>query len=152
MEPLLRSIKAENLLSFGPEGMNLELRNLNVLIGPNGSGKSNLFELLQLLKAASAHLATPVRSGGGIRNWIWKGSPQESALIEAVVSYPNGNQPLLHSIRFSESEQKFTLVDERIENERPYPGQRDSYFYYRFQQGSPTLNVKAGGKRILGNL
>ena len=129
--------------------MNLELRNLNVLIGPNGSGKSNLFELLQLLKAASAHLATPVRSGGGIRNWIWKGSPQESALIEAVVSYPNGNQPLLHSIRFSESEQKFTLVDERIENERPYPGQRDSYFYYRFQQGSPTLNVKARGKRIL---
>ena len=149
MKPLLRRIKAGNLLSFGPEGMDLELRNLNVLIGPNGSGKSNLFELLQLLKAASTHLATPVRSGGGIRNWIWKGRPQESALIEAVVTYPGRSQPILHSIRFSESDQKFTLVDERIENEQPDPGKDDPYFYYRFQNGSPVLNVKTGGRRTL---
>ena len=40
----LRRIRATNLLSFGPEGIDLELAALNVLIGPNGSGKSNLLE------------------------------------------------------------------------------------------------------------
>ena len=35
----LRRIRATNLLSFGTEGIDLELSALNVLIGPNGSGK-----------------------------------------------------------------------------------------------------------------
>ena len=33
-----RRIRARNLLSFGPEGIDLELSALNVLVGPNGSG------------------------------------------------------------------------------------------------------------------
>ena len=40
--PLLRRIHLKNLLSFGPEGIDLDLPRLTVLIGPNGSGKSNL--------------------------------------------------------------------------------------------------------------
>ena len=36
--PMLTRIKAQNLLSFGPEGIDLELPALTVLIGPNGSG------------------------------------------------------------------------------------------------------------------
>ena len=39
-KPTLKRIKAKNLLSFGPDGIDLELSALNVLIGPNGSGKS----------------------------------------------------------------------------------------------------------------
>ena len=38
----MHRIKLENILSFGPDAQELELRPLNVLIGPNGSGKSNL--------------------------------------------------------------------------------------------------------------
>ena len=41
---LIQRIKLQNLLSFGPDAQELELRPLNVLIGPNGSGKSNLIE------------------------------------------------------------------------------------------------------------
>ena len=52
-------------------------------------------------------------------------------------------------IEFKESAQRFTLVDERVENERPNPGENDVYFYYRFQDGHPALNVKAGGRRQL---
>ena len=37
---LIRRITLQNLLSFGPEGVELELGPLNVPIGPNGSGKS----------------------------------------------------------------------------------------------------------------
>jgi predicted ATPase len=48
---LLREIKARQLLSFGPPGIDLELRPLNILIGPNGCGKSNLIEAIGLLRA-----------------------------------------------------------------------------------------------------
>ena len=80
--PVLREIAAKNLLSFGPEGLRLELKPLNVLIGANGSGKSNLFEVLGLLKAAPTDLPGPIRSGGGIRNWLWRRDPAHTATVE----------------------------------------------------------------------
>lgn len=146
---LLREIRATNLLSFGPKSDRLELRPLNVLIGPNGSGKSNLVEAISLLLAAPTHLAAPVRDGGGIRDWIWKGSPGATAALEVVVENPVGKQPLRHSIEFTESFQKFELVDERIENAMPDEGQDEAHFYYRFQQGRPILNIRDKGKREL---
>ena len=38
---LIHRLKVAGLLSFGPDGIDLPLKPLNVLIGPNGSGKSN---------------------------------------------------------------------------------------------------------------
>jgi predicted ATPase len=70
---LIRNIKVSGLLSFGPRGIDLPLRNLNVLIGPNGSGKSNLLEVLSLLRAAPTNLPAPVKEMGGVREWLWKG-------------------------------------------------------------------------------
>ena len=70
--PTLRRIRAKNLLSFGPDGIDLEMSNLNVLIGPNASGKTNLFEVIRLLQASPSDLSEPVRTGGGISlygNW-----------------------------------------------------------------------------------
>jgi predicted ATPase len=86
MAMLLHEIKAKNLLSFGPDGVALELRPLNVLIGPNGSGKSNLIEAISLLHAAPTDLAAAVRKGGGVREWIWKGNPDATAVLEACVT------------------------------------------------------------------
>ncbi len=146
---MLLNISARNLLSFGPEGIDLELPSLTVLIGPNGSGKSNLIEAVGLLQAASTELATPIRNGGGVRNWIWQGNPQSSAELEVVVQITNREQPIRHMIQFKESAQSFTLVDERIENRDPRPGERDTYFYYRFLHGFPVLNYKFGGRREL---
>ena len=147
--PLLKSITAKNLLSFGPEGMTLELEPLNVLIGANGSGKTNLLDAIELFQAAARHLASPVRRGGGVREWIWKGKPQSPASVDVTVSNPKGNQPLRHKIEFAEVAQRFELTDERVENERPYPGDADAYFYYRFQDGNPVLSDRDGGERRL---
>ena len=61
---LIKHLKVTGLLSFGPQGIDLPLGNLNVLIGPNGSGKSNLLEALALLKAAPTNLASPVKVRG----------------------------------------------------------------------------------------
>ena len=146
--PTLRRIRAKNLLSFGPEGIDLEMSNLNVLIGPNGSGKSNLFETIRLLQAAPRDLSDPVRTGGGISEWIWKGRPKSSATVEAVVENPYGHQPLRHVIEFRESGRRFTLEDERIENEFPYADEIDPYFFYRYQRGRPVLNVREDKREL----
>lgn len=70
---LIRSLQLTNFLSYGAEQEPLELRSLNVLIGANGSGKSNLIEALELLRATPGDLLKPVRDGGGVRDWLWKG-------------------------------------------------------------------------------
>ena len=44
----IESIRLQNVLSFGPEGVELPLEPLNVLIWPNGSGKSIPIEALTL--------------------------------------------------------------------------------------------------------
>lgn len=61
---LIKTIRLQNLLSFGPDTPELEMRPLNVLIGPNGSGKSNLIEAIGLLQAAPRDITAPIREGG----------------------------------------------------------------------------------------
>jgi predicted ATPase len=82
----IHRIKLENILSFGPDAQELELRPLNVLIGPNGSGKSNLIEVIGLLRAAPSDVTAPIREGGGDDNWIWREEPKATeARVEVVV-------------------------------------------------------------------
>lgn len=145
--PMLQSIMAKNLLSFGPEGIQLEMKPLNVLVGPNASGKSNLLEAIALLRAAPSELAAPVRSGGGIRNWIWQGQSESPAVVESMVSNPLGRHYIRHRIEFTESSQSFELVDERVENDQPDYGENEVFFFYRFQNGSPILSVKGQDNR-----
>jgi predicted ATPase len=141
----LRTIKARNILSFGAETPELELQSLNVLIGPNGSGKSNLIETVGLLQAAPGNLLEPIQTGGGIVEWLWKGSTTPPvAELDVTLFYPQGNMPLRHRLAFTMIGQRAELVDEAIENERPTRhGEPDAYFYYRYQRGHPVLNVKA---------
>jgi predicted ATPase len=152
---LVRELIPCNVLSFGPQPTPIALGGLNVLIGPNGSGKSNLIEVIALLRAtpnsaaSNQDLRKVISDGGGISDWIWKGNPDEAASIEAIISNPRGIQPLRHLLTFRAENQAFHLVDERIENEKPYEGMQEPYFYYRFQQGRPVLKVKDGEERTL---
>ncbi len=148
---LLHELKLNGILSFGPDTPTLQMRPLNVLIGPNGSGKSNLVEALGLLRSSPSKLASPMRgqSGGGVREWIWKGAKNDLANIEAIIDYPSGRQPLRHRIEFTETASRFELVDEVIENRDPDPGHDDPYFFYHFQNGRPALCVQDEGTRQL---
>ena len=138
----LRTIKLRNILSFGPDTPELELQSLNVLIGPNGAGKSNLIEAIGLLQAAPTDLLDPIRAGGGISEWLWKGSDSTPvAEIDATVSYPQGKEPLRHVLTFTMVGQRTELVDEVIETERPGLAGSDYYFRYRAHGGHPVLNV-----------
>jgi predicted ATPase len=151
---LIQSLQIRNLLSFGPDTESLPLAELNVLIGPNGSGKSNFLEVISLLQAAPKDLSAPVKEIGGVRDWLWKGTPAASprpfyppfqqtlASVEVLVTNPRGQMPLRHALSFTEHGNRFELVAERIENERPFSGKDVPYFFYRFQDGYPVLKER----------
>ena len=171
---LIRRIKQTNLLSFGPDSEAIELKRLNVLIGPNGSGKSNLLEGIDLLRSAPRDLPAPIREGGGIHDWIWRGKPERSsAHIEAIVENPQGPQALRYRLGFAERGQRFELTEERIENEQSYGGRYGGhvkaselieerlqneqiygehpkpYIYYEQTNGRAFLNYKGEDRRNL---
>lgn len=148
--PAIKSLQLRNLLSFGGTSTSLRLQPLNVLIGPNASGKSNFIEALGLLQQAPRELAVPVREGGGIQDWLWKGGGGSTpiASIEAVVAYRRDRPDLRYRLSFTSVGQRLEVTDERIENAKPDPGHSRPYFYFSYEQGRPMLNV-AGVRREL---
>ena len=144
---LIRRIRQTNLLSFGPDSGGLELKRLNVLIGPNGSGKSNLLESIDILRSAPRDLAAPIREGGGIHDWIWRGKPEDTANIQAIVENPQWPQALRYHLGFVERGQRFELTQEFIGDEQSSKGHEDSSIYYVQSNGQATLNYKDKTKR-----
>ncbi len=143
---MLHSIQMRNFLSFGPDSEAIPLQALNLIIGPNGSGKSNLLEAIALLRSAPGQLAIPIREGGGVRNWLWKGADAPvTARLEIVVDplFPlQRPMPLRYGLEFTASGDRFEIVDECIEHAAPFPGHIEPYFYYRYEQNHPVLNVR----------
>ena len=82
---LLNSLSLKNILSFGPEGVDIALQPLNVLVGPNGSGKSNFLEAIRLLQNAPRDIAQPIRENGGISECMWKGGDTGAPLLKASI-------------------------------------------------------------------
>jgi predicted ATPase len=115
---LLHSITLKNLLSYGEEGVTLELEPLNVLIGPNASGKSNLIDAVSLLAAAPRNLLAPFREGGVADDWIWKGNESdEIAMVEvSLFSERKEWKPLTYQIRFSVANAQMFVWDEALES------------------------------------
>jgi len=153
LTPAIRSIRIQNLLSFGPETPALELRALNVLIGPNGSGKSNLIEVFGLLQNTSGDLSVPIREGGGITEWLWKGLGRRAAKapearIEVLLAPLNGIALLRYKLAFTQVGSTLEILDERIEDELPRTGHDKPYFYYGYQNGRPVINVRAQKREL----
>jgi predicted ATPase len=151
---LIKSLKVTNLLSYGPDTEAVELGPLNVLIGPNGSGKSNFLEALSLLQAAPDQLTRPIRDGGGIQDWLHKSgksTPLKDAQIEAVIVNPKGNgaKNFRYGLAFNETGGRFEVRDEYLENESADLGKSQPYFFYRWNEGRPVLNVAGMGERKL---
>lgn len=144
----IRSLRLNGLLSFAPTSAPFDLQALNVLIGPNGSGKSNLIEAIDLLAAAPRDLAAVIRDGGGPREWLWKGGDRdEPAEIETVLDRAPTGRPLRHRIKVTAVKSRVEVIDEAIEELQPSPDrppEDDVYFYYRFQQGHPVINIYDG--------
>jgi predicted ATPase len=142
-EPILKELHLQNILSFGPDTKPIPLGPLNVLIGPNGSGKSNLLEAISLLRAAPRDLSAPVKEAGGVRDWLWKGTKNPTATIEAIIANPDRPEmPTRHSFSFVEHGRRFEVTAERIENQEPFPSYEEPFFFYRNENGHIRLKEK----------
>jgi len=149
----IRTLRLQNFLSYGSEGEEIELQPLNVLIGANASGKSNLIEAIGLLRATPKDLTVPIREGGGISEWLWKGNKEiPTARIEATLEYPKGAILLRYRISFTMVGQRLELVDEIIQNDQPNnTAEPDASFFYQHQSGSaPVLLVRTDVPRQIG--
>jgi len=140
----IHSLQLQNFLSYGSEGEKIELQPLNVLIGTNASGKSNLIEAMGVLKATPTDLVAPIRQGGGISDFLWKGEKgTPTAKIEAILDYPERTMPLRYQISFTAVGQRLEVVDEAIEDKAPRNSSESvPFFYYRYDDwGRPIINV-----------
>ena len=136
----IETIRLDNILSYGPNNAPFPLEPLNVLIGPNASGKSNLIEVLSLLASAPLDLQEPIRRGGGIHDWLWKGARKTpTATIDVTLASRKG---LRYWLSFTEEGSRFYLVDEVIEDAEPAMAGEAPNFYYRYQRGSPVIDVQ----------
>jgi predicted ATPase len=121
-QPFLKSICPVNLLSFGPNTKEIELRPLNILIGPNGSGKSNLIEVIRLLcLLPEKEPWSTVLETGGVDEWIWKGvngnNPHTTIDVKlSLASNPHSNSVFDYdySIRLDRFQASFKVGKEII--------------------------------------
>jgi predicted ATPase len=145
----LKSLRIQNLLSFGEASPEVELGGLNVLIGPNGSGKSNLIEVIGLLRSTPKDFADEIANAGGISEFLWKGqSKNQTATIQVVANPPEVKRPIRYHLSFMRNGTQLQVVDERVENERPDLGYDKPYLYFDYNNGRPVLNL-AGKERSL---
>ena len=155
---LLHSFQLTNLLSFGKESNEIHFNALNLLIGPNGSGKSNLIEAIDLLRSTPKDLPKPIREGGGVREWIWKGA--DSVLLGVAINavFYNPFRPFLlrHQVAFSENNQRFELTGESIEDvlgtSTEMLGDLNAKSYYVFSNGASDLALNEASPKIQGPL
>ena len=153
----MHRIKLQNILSFGPDGQDLELKPLNILIGPNGSGKSNLIEVMGLLKAAPQDLAAAIHEGGGCDDWVWRGEPMpfiSDVRVEAIVeyrarSYMEG-QPIRYSMEFSQSAFGTPSIMEEVVEDAPSNQETEKGdFYLKRTIDKVTLSDRDEHNRII---
>ena len=156
----IQSLKLAGLLSFPPDMEPFELESLNVLIGPNGSGKSNLIETFELIRALPTDFAMALADGGGVDEWIWKGSPSNRVprmdlTIEQIqrnrgVWHP-GAGPLRYRLDFRERNGRVDILDEMIEELELNNGDCERFFHYRLTGDSsgtsPVIGVRDGPTR-----
>lgn len=153
-KPFLRSLQLESFLSFAPDSPEIALSGLNVVIGPNGSGKSNMIEAVELLRATPDDLSRPIREGGGVREWQWKGGPSSetpaSARVTAKIIPPGRKTDLRYELQFAEVGQTLEIEAEVLEEASGRRGTKKAPFYYRYREGRPSI-VAHGGKRLAVN-
>lgn len=95
---IIQSLKLSDFLSFGSKPQEIELQPLNVLIGPNASGKSNFIEAFRILNATPEDIDKPIREGGGILEYLWKGSDVRTFSISATVNKDDKTHPLEYGL------------------------------------------------------
>ncbi len=140
----LKRLRLKNLLSFGEQGIDLELGSLNVIVGANGSGKSNLIEAVSLLRAATSDFSNALSDGEVAENWLWKGIGNKGlpAEIWAYWDRPKFSVGIQHYVKLEERNYRFFVADELItDDEITEQGKREPIKYFSYRHRRAYLNV-----------
>ena len=143
---MMHKLKVAGLLSFGPDGVDLPLEPLNVLVGPNGSGKSNFLEAISLLKAAPSGVTEPISRTGGVRSLLWHGpNVMDSFTLEASVECQPGGL-VRHSLTLGDRNDRPEVIYEHVEPSGAYVDPPPPLSYYRpSRKEEPDIDPFADG-------
>jgi predicted ATPase len=85
---LINKIVIENFKSI--RHLDIDIKNINLLIGSNGAGKSNFIQFFRLLNSiVSSNLQNHIVEGGGADNFLFFGRKVSSSLSGLVSAGPN---------------------------------------------------------------
>lgn len=149
---MIRTIKLANLLSFGQNETEFELRPLNILIGPNGSGKSNFLEVMRLLQAAPRDFSKPFKGtvGGGVEQWIWKGGAHRiNEAVLAITIDGVANNPVHHRISFTENSRRLHITGESIMDGQDSNAGPGNLPFYLLENGHPRIALRDGEGKLI---
>ena len=142
---MIKKIKLTNFLSFSNESQEIELRPLNVIIGANGSGKSNFLESFYFLQNLPSNVGTPIREGGGISEWLYKGLPEQPNMkLELFVDNPCPRKicnELYYAVSFSSAGFNYMIIDEQLKSKEAQTRCFDRYIFYEFKNGQPFITL-----------
>lgn len=110
----IEKVKINNILSFGPDAEEIEFKSLNVIIGPNTSGKSNFIDVIGLIRSTATDIPKYIASGGGIIDWLWKGSEKDSVGEVLSVLHYDKKKSIGHHFQFGATKGRFCLLNEQI--------------------------------------
>ena len=119
------------------QNIDLEMRNLIVMIGANGAGKTSFLDVLSILAAsASGNLQNLLQLKGGLNEILTRGKLQELE-IEISMQVPDKKPPLKYSLILSPKGLSYEVRDEYLTQQRNLS--RTEPFKYIESQG---LNIK----------
>jgi predicted ATPase len=98
----LRRMSVRNMLSFGPEEVEIDFLQLNLLVGVNGAGKSNVISLIELMAASPIDLEARINTRGGFRDWLFHGNDGRASTGEIDIHVSDSEHLLSHRLVFSE--------------------------------------------------
>lgn len=135
----IKKIKLTNFLSFGPEGMELELKPLNVIIGANATGKSNLIEAFSFLNSLPNDVYMYFNNRSPIE-WMWKGNevPQIAEISAELDLY---EQSIKHKLKFRVLHDKhiFRIEEEEIGFVGTLQENKSTGNIYKFKLGTKPV-------------
>ncbi|EGK89416.1 DUF2813 domain-containing protein [Microcoleus vaginatus PCC 9802] len=114
------------------QNIELEMRNLIVMIGANGSGKTSFLDVLSILAAsASGNLQNLLQLKGGLNEILTRGKVQELE-IEISMQVPDKKTPLNYSLTLSPKGLSYEVRDEYLTQQRN-PNRPEPFKYIESQ-------------------
>ena len=113
------------------QNIDLEMRNLIVMIGANGAGKTSFLDILSILAAsASGNLQNLLQLKGGLNEILTRGKVQE---LEIEISMQViDEQPLMYSLTLSPKGLSYEVKDESLTQQRN-PNRPEPFKYIESQ-------------------